>query len=206
MANLVSSNFNDAFPAALLTGRLRFLTKSTQVKEAAGTQDYFGLNYYTGECVSFSPGTGPIFFTGVTSRKGAMVSPTGFLANVPKGIGEALQWAKSFNLPILITENGIEDDTDILRPRYIIEHLHKIWRKANHDVPVKGYFYWTLVDNFEWERGWSQRFGLWGLGDGQQRIRRPSVDLYAEICTKNALNAEMVKKYAPQVYESIFPG
>ena len=61
------------------------------------------------------------------------------------------------------------------------------------------------MDNFEWERGWSQRFGLWGLGDGQERIRRPSVDLYAEICTKNAFDSNMVKKYAPQVYDQIFP-
>ncbi len=205
VANLVSGNFNDAFPAALQTGRLRFLTKSVQVKEAAGTQDYFGLNYYTGEQVEFAPAARTDFFHRRSFPEGALVSPTGFLANLPGGIGEALKWAKKFNLPVLITENGVEDDTDILRPRYIIEHLHKIWRNLNHDVQVKGYFYWTLVDNFEWERGWSQRFGLWGLGEGQQRIRRPSVDLYAEICTKNALDADMVRKYAPQVYDQIYP-
>ena len=206
VANLVSSNFNDPFPAALQTGRLRFLTKSLQVNEAAGTQDYFGLNYYTAQEVEFAPSARSDFYHRRSFPEGAQVSTTGFLANVPRGIGEALQWAKKFNLPILITENGMEDDTDILRPRYMIEHLHKIWRNLNNNVPVKGYFYWTLVDNFEWERGWSQRFGLWGLGDGQQRIRRVSVDLYAEICTKNSFDSAMVKKYAPQVYDQIFPG
>lgn len=58
----------------------------------------------------------------------------------------------------------------------------------------------------EWERGWTQRFGLWGLDtDTQKRIRRPSVDLYAEICKENGISSEMVQKYYPEVFEKIFP-
>jgi beta-glucosidase len=63
-----------------------------------------------------------------------------------------------------------------------------------------------LVDNFEWERGWSQRFGLWGLDtETQARHRRPSVDFYAEICGSNALSSEMVGRYAPEALERLFP-
>jgi beta-glucosidase len=78
---------------------------------------------------------------------------------------------------------------------------------VNFNAPVKGYFHWTLVDNFEWERGWSQRFGLWELDPVTQiRTKRPSADLYAEICRTDSLNAEMVEKYAPEIYTKIFPG
>jgi beta-glucosidase len=71
---------------------------------------------------------------------------------------------------------------------------------------VKGYFHWTLVDNFEWERAWTQRFGLWGLDENtQKRTKRPSADFYAEICKENGLTSEMVQKYCPEVFDNLFP-
>jgi beta-glucosidase len=71
----------------------------------------------------------------------------------------------------------------------------------------QGYYHWSQVDNFERERGWTQRFGLWGLDTNtQKRIRRPSVDLYADICHQNAISSEMVRKFAPQVFGQLFPG
>jgi beta-glucosidase len=104
---------------------------------------------------------------------GAPLSPGKFIAHVPEGIHEALKWARKFKVPLFITENGVEDDSDHLRPRYIVEHLHQVWRAVNFNWPVKGYFHWSLVDNFEWERGWSQRFGLWGLDvETRARLRR----------------------------------
>ena len=90
--------------------------------------------------------------------------------------------------------------------RYIAQHIHQVWRAVNFNWPVKGYFYWSLVDNFEWERGWTQRFGLWGLDvETQKRIKRPSADLYAEICKENGLTSEMVQKYCPEVFDKLFP-
>ncbi len=112
-----------------------------------------------------------------------------------------------FNLPIVITENGVEDAEDCLRPKYLLQHLHQAWRAVNENYPIKGYFHWSLVDNFEWERGWTQRFGLWELDvDTQARRKRPSADLYAEICRENGITSEMVSKYAPQLLETMFPG
>jgi beta-glucosidase len=93
-----------------------------------------------------------------------------------------------------------------MRPQYLVEHIHQVWRASNFVAQVKGYFHWSLVDNFEWERGWTQRFGLWGLDPKTQaRIRRPSVDLYASICRQNALTYEQVEKYAPVSIPKIFP-
>jgi beta-glucosidase len=84
--------------------------------------------------------------------------------------------------------------------------VHQIWRAVNFNWPVKAYFHWTLVDNFEWDRGWTQRFGLWALDPAtQKRTARPSAELYAEICKENSLSSGMVRKYCPEVFDLIFP-
>jgi beta-glucosidase len=119
---------------------------------------------------------------------------------------EAIKWALKFKKPIIITENGVENADDSLRPRYLIQHLHQVWRAVNFNFPVKGYFHWTLVDNFEWERAWTQRFGLWELDqETQARRKRPSADLYAEICRENGLSSEMVARFAPEIFQQMFP-
>ena len=129
------------------------------------------------------------------------------MANVPAGFDQALRWASKFNHPIITTENGIEDSKAQLRPQYLVEHVHRLWRAANLSYLFKGYFHWTLVDNFEWERGWTQRFGLWRLNtENQTRIRTKSVDLFSQICETNALSSDLVNKYTPQIYPKIFPG
>ncbi|MCS6908924.1 MAG: family 1 glycosylhydrolase, partial [Anaerolineales bacterium] len=59
---------------------------------------------------------------------------------------------------------------------------------------------------FEWERGWTQRFGLWALDEKTQlRTRRPSANLYAEICRENGLSTGMVSTYAPEILPQIAP-
>lgn len=206
-ARLGSQFFNDAFADALIDGKLNMVFKTFRVPEAAGTQDYVGVNYYTMDLVRFNLLRRKDFFTERFFPPGAELSDTGFIANVPEGMFETIRWARKFKLPILVTENGVEDADDHLRPRYLIEHIHQVWRAVNYNWPVKGYFHWTLVDNFEWERGWTQRFGLWGLDvDTQQRIRRRSVDLYAAICRQNALSSEMVEAFVPALLPKLFPG
>ena len=206
-ANTLALNINDAFPRSLATGRLNYLFRTIKIPEAAGTQDFLGLNYYTRDMVSFNILNPGQMFSKRFYPPDASLSDTGFIANVPEGMFEALKWANRLSLPIYVTENGIEDADDDLRPRYILEHIHQLWRAVNFNWPVKGYFHWSLVDNFEWERGWTQRFGLWGLDvETQTRIRRPSVDLYKAICRQNAITSEMVSRYATQAFDTMFPG
>jgi beta-glucosidase len=207
MVYLNSSVFNNPVPKALKSGVLRLPWSQTRLPEAKGTQDYLGLNYYTREYIAFSLLKPDYAFMRTSFREEAEVSTTGFIANEPEGMFEALKWALQFQVPIIVTENGIEDKEDLVRSSYIIQHLHQIWRGVNFNWPIKGYFYWTLVDNFEWERGWTQRFGLWELDiETQARRKRPSADLYAEICQQNSITADMVRKYAPHIFEQIFPG
>lgn len=208
MRNIRYSGINMGFPSAISTGVMRSPVGSQSIPEAKGTQDYLGLNYYSVDTVWFDLTRPGELFSNSGYPKGADMSDTDFLANIPEGIFNSIKWiTRTYpDLPILITENGVEDYDDHMRPRYLAQHLHQVWRAVNFNWRVKGYFHWSLVDNFEWERGWTQRFGLWGLDlDTQKRIRRPSVDLYAEICKENGLSSGMVQKYCPEVFEKIFP-
>lgn len=206
LVKIFSNAFNDSFARALKTGTFTFLNRKIAIPEAAGTQDYIGVNYYTVDRVKFVLDAKNLYHKRFFPVD-ALLSDTGFIANVPGGMFQALKWAKGYGLPIFVTENGVEDADDDLRPRYIIEHVHQVWRAVNFNWPIRGYFHWSLVDNFEWERGWSQRFGLWGLDvETQARIRRASVDLYAAICRENGISTQMVEKYAPQIVPLLFPG
>ncbi len=206
VARAQSALYNDAFPRALRDGVFRFLTRRVRVPEARGTQDYLGINYYTRDLVAFVPWKPADLFSRRTYRPGAPLSETGFIAHEPQGLFEAIHWGLQFGVPMMVTENGVEDSTDVLRPRYLAEHVHQLWRAVNFNWPVKGYFHWTLVDNFEWERGWKQRFGMWELDvETQARRKRPSADFYAEICRENGLSYEAVARYAPASLPVIFP-
>jgi beta-glucosidase len=139
--------FNDTFPYAATDGVVRFLAWRRRVPQAKGTQDFLGIDYYTRDYVSFHllrPGD---FFTRRFYRPDAQRSTTGFLANEPQGMFEALKWGLKYKLPIIITENGFDDSDDRVRPGFIAEHIHQVWRGVNFNWPVKGYFHWTLVDN-----------------------------------------------------------
>ncbi len=199
---------NMAFPSGISTGTMRTPIANFRVPEAKGTQDFLGLNYYSVDTVSFHPGKHRELFTHSEYPEDADASEHRFIANIPTGIFDTIKWAVQTypNLPILITENGVNDSGDELRRRYLAQHIHQVWRAVNFNWPVKGYFHWSLVDNFEWDRGWSQRFGLWGLDvETQKRIKRPSADLYAAICKENGLSSEMIQKYCPEVFDKLFP-
>src|SRR5207245_9903011 len=109
------------------------------------------------------------------------------------------------NKPIYITENGFSDAQDDRRPRAILEHLAMIHRAISEGIPVRGYLYWTLVDNFEWNEGWSARFGLIEMDLlTQRRIPRSSASMFGEICRANAITEAIVERYAPEAAEAIF--
>jgi beta-glucosidase len=206
IARQLKRNFH-TFAYAAADGVFKLLMRGERILGASNTQDFIGVNYYSQDAFAFDVRCTKTFFARLYFPTGADLSGTGFIANIPDGMFEAIQWANNFNRPIYVTENGVEDAEDKMRPRYIIQHIHKIWRAVNFNWPIRGYFHWTLVDNFEWERGWSQCFGLWGLDSAtQNRIRRKSVDVYEAICKDNAISSDIVQKYAPEIFEKLFPG
>jgi beta-glucosidase len=196
-----------AFPSGILTGVMRTPLGNFKIPEAKGTQDYLGLNYYSQDTVAFDLHHAGELFGRRYYPEGSDLAEGGMNANMPEGLFNSIKWALQFKVPIIITENGIDDAKDTLRPRYMAGHIHQVWRAVNFSWPVRGYFWWSLVDNFEWERGWTQRFGLWELDVASQaRRKRLSADLYAAICHENGLSSEMVQKYCPEIFAEMFPG
>jgi len=99
----------------------------------------------------------------------------------------------------------VSDSSDNRRPRAILEHLAMAHRALREGIPLRGYFHWTLVDNFEWNNGWYVRFGLIELDpQTQQRIPRRSASMFGEICRANAITEAIVDRYAPEAADTIF--
>ena len=109
------------------------------------------------------------------------------------------------NKPLYITENGFSDALDDRRPQALLEHLAMVHRAINEGIPVRGYFYWSLVDNFEWAEGWGVRFGLIEFDpEMHQRTPRSSASMFGEICRANAISEGIVERYAPGALDTIF--
>jgi beta-glucosidase len=79
----------------------------------------------------------------------------------PQGFQRMIELAASYGMPIYITENGIADREDRLRERFLKEHLDVMDRARCAGIDIRGYYYWSLLDNFEWIKGFGPRFGLY---------------------------------------------
>ena len=109
----------------------------------------------------------------------------------PKGIYHRLIELKKFKKPIFITENGIADRTDSKREKFVKDHLYWVWRATQDGVDVRGYVEWSLLDNFEWAKGFRPRFGLVKIDYATlERKIRPSALEYAKICKTNQLETD----------------
>lgn len=192
-----------AFPVNVLAEPLR---------RAVGMRDFHGINYYTREIVRFDASLPGEMFGKRFVRPGAVCNDRGldesFGEIYPEGMYRVL--AQVFhrthgNKPLYITENGFSDLADSRRPRAILEHLAAIHRAIAQGIPVRGYFHWSLVDNFEWNNGWYVRFGLVDVDPlTQKRTPRPSASMFGEICRANAITETIVERYAPDAMETIF--
>ena len=123
-----------------------------------GSANWFGANYYDRNLVRFAPFS-PGF---VQIREGP--GPKGDLGweIYPEGLLSLLHsaWTR-YNLPVYITENGLPDATGTKRAAFIQAHAYAVSRAIAEGVTVKGYFFWSFVDNFEWVDGFAPKFGLY---------------------------------------------
>jgi len=106
----------------------------------------------------------------------------------PKGIYHILNDLKIYDKPVYIMENGLADAKDEKREKFISDHLQWTHKAIGEGVDVRGYFYWSLLDNFEWDKGFDPRFGLVGIDyKTLERTPRPSSKKYAETCKNNSI-------------------
>jgi len=196
--------FNRLFLKAVTEGKMVFpLGKGEVVEAMADTVGFSGFNYYVRDLVAFDATRPGDFFARRFATPGAEKGPEDWGEFYPWGIYRLAKALAAYGKPIYVTENGCPDNTDEKRPRFIISHLTALWKAIKEGAPVKGYFFWTLVDNFEWAEGWNRRFGLIALDEKTQerRIRR-SGELYARICKANAITREMVEEFAPELLDT----
>ncbi len=123
--------------------------------------DFIGLNYYSRQLVDLKGIGIKNLAADVCCDNHHPVRKNSLGWDIyPEGLLQLLLKLKKYDLPVIITENGICTDDDNLRWEFIREHLKNIHLAIEKDVKVTGYLYWSLMDNFEWDKGFSPRFGL----------------------------------------------
>ena len=107
----------------------------------------------------------------------------------PQGIYGGLVLLAKYKKPIYVTEAGCADATDRFRADYIRDTVRAIHSAITDGVDVRGYYYWSLLDNYEWAEGFEKRFGLIEINyDTLERTIRPSAYVYKEICETNSVD------------------
>ncbi len=191
---------------ATLRGFIPRTLGSHRVKELANTSDFIGVQYYQRMPMAFDASSPNTLFARQAIAAGAEISDLNYGQVYPEGIFHLLKRAGRYGKPIYITECGLPDADDDRRPAFLITHLRQIWKAINQNIPVMGYYHWSLVDNFEWAEGWNLRFGLIEVNpETQERKLRRSGELYSEICRTNSITSDMVQRYTPELVESLFP-
>ena len=116
----------------------------------------------------------------------------------PEGFGTVLDEAKGYGLPILVTENGIADQADVSRGRFLAEHLFQLGLAMQRGADVRGYFHWAMVDNFEWASGFCPKFGLHTVDKATgQRTARASARVYTGIIRAGKVRQEDIDAMPP---------
>ncbi|MFY8194853.1 family 1 glycosylhydrolase [Novosphingobium sp. B1] len=107
----------------------------------------------------------------------------------PGSLAGAVRYAHEVTkLPVYVTEHGVNSDDDALRQWLIPAALAELKRAINDGVPVRGYFHWSLIDNFEWGFGYHHRFGLHSFDRVTfKRTAKPSAEVLGRIAARNAL-------------------
>lgn len=162
----------------------------------AAPTDFLGFNYYSRHIVR-NPAT-PEDKWPKTVLRSPDQTDMGWEI-YPDGMYDTLiRLHREYRPPVIyITENGASyadaPDAqgrvhDVRRIEYLRRHLIAVWRAIQDGVPIAGYFAWSLMDNFEWSRGHTQRFGLvWVDYETQQRIPKDSAWWYRDVIARNGL-------------------
>jgi beta-galactosidase len=191
--------YNMAFLNAVAKGDLdQDLTgNAVHQDDLANRMDYLGLNYYTRATVegfneAFLPQLSPLSTFNPLSLS--------FGEDYPHGIYEMLEIVnKDLGVPAIITENGAADpDDDETGPSFLVRHLTWLSRAIRDGHDVRGYFYWTLMDNYEWNHGMSIRMGLYAVDKNDKmktRTARKTARTYTSIIDASAVPPDLASRY-----------
>ncbi len=147
--------------------------------DLAGRLDFIGINYYTRLDVQLLGGP---FAPGYAWADFLPNLDAGLFVVYPQGLYEVVKNVAGYGKPIIITENGMLNPTDDSGESYLVPHLRALHRAMSEGYAVEGYFYWSLVDNYEWNHGMDFKLGLYALDVATKaRTLRPIGQRYGEI-------------------------
>jgi beta-glucosidase len=119
--------------------------------------DFIGINFYV---TAYTGITQKDFMINYHPKKDKRITQMEW-GVTPSALTRTIKRMKEFiHLPIYITENGIATDDDRWRQEYIYLHLREIHKMIETGVDIRGYFYWSFIDNFEWANGFEPKFGI----------------------------------------------
>ena len=183
-----NSFFNESTITFLKTGKFKvripgILNLVYENMDAKDSLDFFGLNYYSHNHLKFKFSLKKPF--------DLKYFPQDTLTDMPyviygEGMYRAIKFVSKMNVPIIITENGIADAIDDRRELYIKKYLFAISKAISDGYDVRGYFYWSLMDNFEWAFGYDMKFGLYSVNhDTQVRKLRNGAKFFIDVVKVN---------------------
>jgi beta-glucosidase len=157
-----------------------YVTNSSFLNKVRRHMDYVGVDYYFHDRIVWYP----------PFKKNLNKKTTDMGWEIyPEGIYHVLMDLSKYGKPIYVMENGLADESDRHRADFIREHLAYVYAAIADGADVRGYFYWSLLDNFEWDKGWYPKFGLYEVNlETMARKPRPSVDVYKDICQNNQIS------------------
>ncbi len=160
--------------------------------------DFIGLNYYTrpvieGRATPQLPELSPMTDFNLLS--------IGTMEEYPRGIYEVAMLARSYGIPAVISENGAPNAADPGAPRYLVNHLRWLARAIRDGAPIRGYYYWSLIDNLEWNHGFGIRMGLYSVDNRdvyKKRAMREVGATYARIAAAGVVPSDLLEAYPEQ--------
>jgi len=182
--------YNLLIPKAFVTNRLKFrfplLVKIDEPIQLDNRIDFWGVNYYYRMHVRFRLRPFRPFDMLFVPRSKHGLSDMGWEI-YPRGLYKCCRWLRFTKRPIVITENGIAADDDTVRIRFLERHLEFLHRLRAEGMDIRGYYYWSLFDNYEWLVGKSVRFGLFHVDydNNLSRSIKPSGQYFARRITSS---------------------
>lgn len=173
---------------ALATGEIKGLqVPDERVGGLEGSDDLVGVQYYT----KFIADPTALTSEGqprTEASEGERVTQMGWVWH-PEGFGKVLDEVAQIGIPVYVTENGVATDDDDERIEYVSLHLQQLHAAMQRGADVRGYFYWSYLDNFEWNEGYRPKFGLIAC-DRETFERRPKASLawYGGVASSNAID------------------
>ena len=161
--------------------------KHMENNDAVGAMDFIGLNYYSRMHVKGQANlTEPFVF----EKRAKDIQTDMDYALYPEGFYEALHTISTLKKPIYVTENGVADQGNNIREIFIKRYLYALNKGLQDGLDIRGYFYWTLMDNFEWAEGYKMKFGLYEVDfKTQERTLRESSNLFAKMVKKPGVDS-----------------